>query len=643
MRTKFVSLIALAAATPAFAATSNPNQPTTNAEGEIIVVTASRSSEGIPMNRLGASVTVLDAEAMEARQVRVVSDVLRDVPGVAVSRAIGGLTQIRLRGSEANHALVLIDGIEASDPFNGEFDFNGLIADPAVRIEVLRGQQSSLYGSDAIGGVVHYITLTGADAPGFVARAEGGSFGSFNGAARMAGASDTLDYVVSGGYLRTNGTPVARGGTRDVGSEVAGANAKVTWSPTPNFRLTGVARYSWTDYDVANTEQDPASPLFGLVVDSPGVHAKKESLYGLLRAELTALDGRWINVLSGQYANVTREAFDNGVTTSGSEGRRYKGSFESSLRFGNEAVVHKLTAALDIEREEFQNRTPGGFAFTGRRSTDNVGLVGQYELTVNEAATFGASIRRDWNNRFADTTTWRVQGSYALPTGTRVHAAYGTGIKNPGYFELYGFLDGQYIGNPDLRPEKSKGWEAGIEQKLGDIATLGATYFDSRLEDEIFTTFPPPSFVATPANRVTRSNQRGIEAALSVRPVPQLRFDAAYTWLDADENGVVEVRRPRHIASVNTTLTSTDERLSGTLTVRYNGNQRDVAFTDPSFIPVNVALSDYILVNIAAEFRVNAAVTLFGRVENVFDENYEDVFSYVTPGIGAHAGVRVRF
>jgi vitamin B12 transporter len=306
-------------------------------------------------------------------------------------------------------------------------------------------------------------------------------------------------------------------------------------------------------------------------------------------------------------------------------------------------VVHKLTAALDVEREEFQNNTPGGFAFTVRRSTDNVGLVGQYELTVNDAASFGASIRRDWNNRFADTTTWRIQGSYAFPTGTRLHAAYGTGVKNPGYFELFGFLDGTYIGNPDLRPEKSKGWEAGIEQKLGNIATLGATYFDSRLEGEIFTTYPAPDFVATPANRVTRSNQQGIEVALSARPVPQLRLDAAYTWLDADENGVVEVRRPRHIASFNATLMSTDERFSGTLTVRYNGNQQDVAFTDPSYAPVNVALDDYILVNLAAEYRLTAAVTLFGRVENVFDEDYEDVFSYATPGIGAHGGVKVRF
>ena len=642
MRTTIIALLALAATTPAFAS-SNPSQPATNAEGETIVVTASRSNEGIAANRLGASVTVLDAQAIAARQTRVVSDVLRDVPGVAVSRAIGGLTQIRLRGSEANHALVLIDGIEASDPFNGEFDLNGLIADQSVRIEVLRGQQSSLYGSDAIGGVVHYLTLSGAEAPGLQTRAEGGSFGSFDGSARFAGASDQFDYVVSGGYNRTDGTPAARNGTRNVGAETAGVNAKLAWTPSESFKLSGVARYIWNDYDVANSEQDPTSPLFGYIVDSPGVRATKESLYALLRADLTALDGRWVNALTAQYADVTRKGYTGALRDSGSNGRRYKGSFESSLRFGDEVVVHKLTGAADVEREEFQNTTPGGFAFTGRRNTTNVGLVGQYELTVDDNASFGASIRQDWNNRFADSTTWRIQGSYTLPTNTRVHAAYGAGVKNPGYFELYGYVDGEYIGNPNLRPEKSEGWEAGIEQRFGTVATMGATWFDNRLKGEIFTTFPAPTFIATPANHTTKSRQCGVEVALAARPVPQWRIDAAYTWLDADENGAVEVRRARHIASFNSTWTTADERLSGTLTVRYNGRQQDVAFTDPSFVPVNVTLDDYVLVNLNAEYRLTDGITLFGRVENLFDEDYEDVFSYANPGTAAYGGLRVRF
>ena len=139
------------------------------ADARTFVVTGTRSADPLPADRIGSSVTVLDETMLERRQVRQVSDVLRDVPGIAVGH-VSGQTQIRIRGAEANHTLVLIDGIEVSDPFVGEFDFSGLIADEAARIEVLRGQQSAIYGSDAIGGVIQYITLTGREAPGISGR-----------------------------------------------------------------------------------------------------------------------------------------------------------------------------------------------------------------------------------------------------------------------------------------------------------------------------------------------------------------------------------------------------------------------------------------------------------------------------------------
>jgi vitamin B12 transporter len=644
----FVSLFALASS-PAFAQ-SNPTVPTTDDKGETIVVTASRSGDGVPINQLGASVTVLDAKTLEKRQTRIVSDILRDVPGLAVNRTggIGSLTQVRVRGSEGNHVLVLIDGIKASDPYYGEFDFGTLIVDPEAKVEVLRGQQSSLYGSDAIGGVIQYITLTGAEAPGFTARAEGGSFGTYTGGARAAGVSGDLDYAISGAYYHTDGTPTARNGTRDTGSDNAGVSSKLIWSPTANFKLTGVARYSYTKAEFNNTEYDPASPLFGYTVDSPGVYLRNKAFYGLVRAEFTALDGRWTNALSGQIADTRRRGFNLSGLDYGNNGRRLKGSFESSLRFGSDTVVHRVTAAVDLEREEFQNKAPGTGspfdAFDGKRKTDNVGLVGQYELLWNDALSFGASIRHDENDRFDDPTTWRVQGSYSFPTGTRIRAAYGTGVKNPGYYQLYDYNEGRYIGNPNLKPEKSEGWEAGIEQKLGDASSIGVTYFDSRLKDEIYTTYPAPDYIATPSNRTTRSRQHGIEAFVSARPIPQTQVDATYTYLKASENGVIEVRRPKHIGSFNATVFSQDERFSGTLTLRYNGRQQDVTFTDPTYAtsPV-VTLKEYVLVNFNADYKITPNISVYGRIENLINEDYEEVFSFATPGRAAYGGVRVNF
>lgn len=641
----FVSLLALSVATPALAQTESAlSQP--HDKGDTIVVTASRSGDGIPARLLGSSVTVLDSSALEQRQTRIVSDILRDVPGIAVSRTgpIGGLTQIRIRGTEGNHSLVLIDGIKASDPYQGEFDFATLIADPYAKIEVLRGQQSSLYGSDAIGGVVQYITLTGAEAPGVALSAEGGSFGTYTASARIAGVADTLDYAISGGYYHSKGTPSSRYGTRDIGADVASASAKLIWTPSDTFKVTGVARYSYTDADVNNSDNDPNSPLFGYTVDSPGSYFTNHAFYGLVRAELSALDDRWITAVSGQIVQSKRKTYEAKALSFGTKGNRYKGSLESSLRLGNDVVKHQLTAALDVEREEFQTLTPGASVFRGKRHTDNIGFVGQYELLVNDAFSFGASVRHDDNNRFANSTTWRTQASYSLSTGTRLRAAYGTGVKSPSYLELYGYNDGRYIGNPNLKPEKSKGWEVGLEQSFaGNRNVLSVTYFDSRLTDEIYTTYPAPNHIATPANRTTKSKQHGLEFVISARPIDQLRLEANYTWLHAREDGVVEVRRPKHIASFNTTVFSRDERFSSTLTIRYNGRQRDNAYTDPSWAPVPVTLQEYVLINLNADYKLNDNVTLFGRIENLANERYEEVFSLAAAGRGAFGGVRVRF
>ncbi len=614
-------------------------------DADTIIVTAGRSGDGIRVDQLGGSVTVLDAQAFDTRQVRQVSDILRDVPGIAVSRAggVGGLTQVRLRGSEANHVLVLIDGIEVSDPYQGEFDFTTLIADEAARIEVLRGQQSSLYGSDAIGGVIQYLTLSGAEQPGITARLEGGSFGTVSGGARVAGVSGPFDYVLTSSAYHTDGTPNAIGGPRDLSSDQVGASGKLAWSPSEAFKLTGVLRYSWTEAEFNSSEFDSGSPAFGTIVDTPGAYYTARSFFGLLRAELSSLEGRWTNALTGQFADSKRSNYSAFGLDFGDRGTRYKGSFESALRFEGDRINQRITAAVDVEREEFRNTTPFDFAFQGKRHTDNVGVVGVYDIVLDDRLALGGSVRHDFNTRFADATTFRVQGSYRFDTGTRVRAAYGTGVKNPGYFDLYGFSDGRYIGNPNLKPEKSKGWEAGIEQSFaGGKATLGATYFQSKLTNEIFTSFPPPDFVETPGNRGTLSRQRGVEVFASARPIPQLRFDLAYTHLRAREDGAVEVRRPNDIGSANVTVFGKDERWSATLTARYNGEQRDNAFTDPSFVPVNVRLQDYVMVNLAASVKMSDRFEIFGRIENLLDEQYQEIFSYASPGRGAYGGVRLK-
>src|SRR5258706_7009124 len=264
LATAFPSLLIVVCGTlPAMAQTDN-------APPENVVITASRLGV-IRSDLLGSSATVLQPVDLEERQIVIVSDVLRDVPGIAVSRTgpVGQFTQVRIRGAESNHTLVLIDGIKAGDPFFGEFQFETLITDDVAKVEVLRGEQSALYGSDAIGGVIHYITATSAEAPGFRARAEGGSFGSANASARYAGVEAGLDYALSVAYSRTDGVPDNPLGTRHLGSEGLNLAGKFSYAIDENFRLQAVPRHS--SFHSARNQQEfhfPPGATYGFEVDS---------------------------------------------------------------------------------------------------------------------------------------------------------------------------------------------------------------------------------------------------------------------------------------------------------------------------------------------------------------------------------------
>jgi vitamin B12 transporter len=664
------SLLALSLAAPfqAFAADPPASDQTSDPVVDPLVVTASRSGDATPIDLIGASVTVIDDQALQQRQTVVVSDVLRDVPGVAISRTggVGDMTQVRIRGAEGNQTLVLIDGIKASDPFFDEYDFGTLIADPDAKIEVLRGQQSSLYGSDAIGGVINYITLTGAEAPGVHLRAEGGSMGTYGGGGRVAGVEGDLDYALSASGLHTDGYPVAPGGSRDVGSDSAGLSAKLIWTPLDNLHITGVARYSYTNADTDDQGQDPTNPAtFGLTSDSPGTHYVNDAFYGLVRAQLDSFDGRWTNAVSAQLADTQRSEFDvpNAfapiagqpiVKISGDRGMRYRESYESAYRFGDDSLKQRVTFAIDGEQNTSRTTVSEVGSFLGEERLDNYGVVGEYDLTWKDAASFGASVRHDWNNRFADDTTYRVQASYKLDEGTRFHAAAGSGVKDPSFSELFDFEVGRFIGNPNLQPEKSEGWEVGVDQTfLSGHANVGATYFDNRSTDEITTSFA--TGVASPVNLPGTDPQRGVELFANAELTTEWRLDLSYTYLDAPQpQSVIQdgafvtfdgqaVRRAKDIASVNLAWTPTGAPYTAALTVRYNGRQNDLAFTDPSFTPVLANLHAFTLVNLNATWRLNQTVELYGRIENLFDQTYQEVFSFQGAGRAAYAGVRLRF
>ena len=618
-------------------ASPSPEVRTAAARDDEILVTSRSGRLDLPA-RYPGSVTVLSADDLDKRQTRDIAEVLRDIPGVAVA-GVAGQTQIRLRGSEANHVLVLVDGIEVSDPFAGEFDIGTLQAEPGARLEVLRGAQSALYGPDAIGGVVAYESASGRSKPGFAERIEGGTQATINGAARYGVSGSGWYAALSAVVVSTDGQPNARGGVRDIGRDSYTVSGKGSVDVAEGLALRAAARFIRTEGRFNDSDSNTTSPTFGLIIDSPQTRFTNEAIYALVGARAEALEGRWTHDLSAQVADITRDTFGPFGPSNSSEGDRIKASYVSAF---NLADAHNLTFAADYEVEGFRNTTPGGFAFNGRREIEQLGFVGEYRYSGDDFD-LSVALRHDINDRFRDATTFRVGAGYRVTDSTRLRAAAGSGVKNPGFFELFGFVDGRFIGNAALRPEKSTGWEVGLDQQLGDSASLAVTYFDSELEGEIFTTFPAPNFIATPANRTTTSQQRGVEVSLNARLGTAWSLDAAYSYLDAEENGREEVRRPRHIASMALTWETPGDAASASLVVRHNGESLDDAFTDPSFVPVRVRLDDYTLVNLNARARLAEGIDAFARIDNLLGESYEQVFSFVSPGRSAVVGVEARF
>src|SRR5436190_18085415 len=400
------SLTALITALPAAALTAEADRPV-----EELVVTGTRGTVGVDPDKIGSSVTVITPEDFRNRQVRLVSDVLRDVPGFAVSRAgaIGGFTQVRVRGTEGNHVLTLIDGIEADDPFQGEFDFSTLLADDVARIEILRGPQSALYGSDPIAGVINYITPTAADEPGGRLRIEGGSEKTSGVAGRYAAVVGPLDYVLTGASQTTDGfvSQTLPGGTRRLGSKLNSAAGKFGWQVSDQLRLRALVR-------VTDTHAQTNGSSFGRgQVDSPGSYFDATSFYGFLGADLSLLDGRWTHSLSVQGVSADRDGFNARGRASGDEGVRRKASYDTTYKLQTGELVHRITGAVDFEKETYVNTSPANSgADLTRRSIHNTGLVGQYDLQIGDNAGIGGAVRYDDNDFFKNTTTYKVQGFY---------------------------------------------------------------------------------------------------------------------------------------------------------------------------------------------------------------------------------------
>ena len=613
---------------------------------EDILVSAGRRP--VAADSTGRAYSVITAEEIERRQIRYAADALRALPGVSVARngGLGGVTSVRIRGMDDDKTLVLVDGVEVSAIGDGAFDFAGLTAEDIARIEVLRGAQSALYGSNAAAGVVSIITKSGrrGEAGGRVT-VEGGSdyTRAVSGSFRAGG--ETWDLALSASGRETDGFDVSTaGGGEEDGDRRAAAGLKANWDITPDLRLGGTAR-------LTNRDSDFDAFLGGETVDADNQTAQTGIFTStFLRHE--ALGDRLVNELRFEYTNVETDNIQDGVETFQNKGERYHLSGQSSLAFATPALdtTHVVTGAVEYEREENLAQTrdfsvfPPAVIDEDEQIRDLFGIVGEWRATILGDLDLQAGVRQDFNDAFEDAFTYSVGASYRVAgTGARLHGTVGEGVTNPSFIEQFGFFPDSFVGNPDLAPERTFGWDVGIEQTLLDgRMILDATYFRASVTDRIVSGFDPDANLPTSVNAPGESDRQGLELMMSATPVEGLSLDATYTYtLSRDADGLQDVRVPRHSARLGGTYAFMQGRAQVTASATYKGDRRDLDFG--SFPAGRVVLDDYLRIDLAGEYALTDYATLFARVENAADADYEEVFGFSNQPVTGYAGVRVRF
>ena len=605
--------------------------PPPSAYSSEIVVTAARTPQDEADS--AASVTIIDKARIERLGEPLVPDLLRLAPSTSVSQSgpAGSLTEVRIRGAEANHTLLFIDGIRANDPAAGNIPrFELLNADVASRIEVVRGPQSALWGSEAIGGVV--AVGGGRDASrGVSAAAEAGSFGFRRGAAAVTANPGKAKFAVAAGWQRAEGIDIFGGGDRD-GYRNLSSRARGSLRLSPALEV-GASAFALT----GRTEFDGSDPF--TFARSHDLTSKNRLMAGQLWLAAGSDRSAWRGYLSGSLLGSRKRNFFAGEPINRTSGGRSTLSAQVERHFATGAVQHELIAAVDHEAEEFSARDTVYGGLSEQDRTRN-----HQSLTLEWRAEAGSligdvAIRHDRFNRFKDATNLRLSALARLGGGLSVTAAFAEGIAQPTFFDLFGFFPGTFVGNPSLKPESSRGVEASIRYRRSNLEA-SLTAYRQRLNDEIVDVFAFP--LSTTVNRAEKSRRSGIEAEIGWRLSGTLRLTANYAFLKASEPGGVgaaqvrEIRRPKHSGSL--ALDGIAGRLTYGASIAYTGRRDDVNFD--IFPSQTVRLGAYWLGGARVAYSASERVELFGRAANAFDERYQDVFGYRTEGRSLHAGIR---
>jgi vitamin B12 transporter len=613
-----------------------------------VVVVANRAPE--PLSKVGNSVTVLTDADIRESQATIASDLLAQTPGITVARTggVGQPTSVFIRGAESDQTVVIIDGVKMTDPSlpAGGFDFENLLIGDISRIEILRGAQSTLYGSDAIGGVVNIVTADPTQKAAGSASLEGGSHATGDGTLALGGASDSLMWRVAGNYYGTSGIPTFDeylGGRRDCASQIAGGSGQLRYELSSDLELDlrGYIVSARSDFDGFDTP----TGTFG----DDNEYGKTQQGMGYAGLTWRSPDRSFTNRLSVQYTgSETREYDPNAPATYGDPttetfyafGRNIREEYQGTWQFSSAGQV-----VFGAQNEHSTIATAAPFTpFLSQGVVIDSGyLQAQYEVLPGLTLTAGG--RYDHHDVFGGHGTGQFAAAWRLPDQqTLLRASFGQGFNAPSLFELY-----SSYGNPALRPETANSWDAGIEHHaLADRLVVSASYFQ-RTSNELIgfvDCFTPSPLCATDPfgyyENIARAFAQGVELVGSFKASDALTITANYTWTESQDRspgastyGNELPRRPPEAgnAAVNYTWPF---QLSTALAARYASASFDDAANQ-------IRLGGYVLFDVRASVPVSKHFEMYARIENLTDHHYETAYQYGTLGRSAYIGGRATF
>ena len=613
--------------TASIAAISDPG----DTQLQSIVVTATRVPT--PEAEVASSITVVTAQDIAARQIRTLPDLLKEVPGLNVvqSGGPGGQTSVFMRGTNSNHTKVLIDGIDVSDPSspNASFDFGQLLTADIEKVEILRGPQSGLYGSDAIGGVINVITKSGSGSPTFNAGVEAGSFDTFNQVGGMSGSMDQFHYAATIDHFHSGEMPVTPldylpPGQRRIDDDYDNltASTKLGFDVTEHLELGLVARY--TDSHLHFTGDNFAT--FPSTPDIAQSESHTRQYYTRVTAHLVSFEGLFGQTIGASYNNTKSFDFSPDGPPTDNLGARVKVDWQGIVAA---ASNEKLVLGAEHQRD----------SITVPISADTTINSGYAELqsSFSDRLYDTLAVRDDDNDRFGSKVTYRIAPAFLIKeTGTKLKASIGTGFKAPTLSEMFqSFPDFGFFANPNLKPETNLGWDAGVDQSVADdLLVFGVTYFHNSIKNLI-------DADATSYLNIGRAKTHGVESFVAYRALPTLIFRLDYTYTQAtDEITRLELlRRPKNKESLNTAWRATG-RISLNATL----------FSLSSWVDVNrdgsiprLRAPGYTTLDLAGNYDIDAHWTLTVRGANLTNRHFQNPDAFDQPTLGAYAGIKAKF